>query len=121
LHVKQHLEKADRNRDFIKKHLFSFLENYPDWVSIVSFYCALHYVDALLATHGLHWIHHEERNRDVSLLMPEIQNEYLNLYDLGRNSRYGDLEDMPSVDEAKQAANIDLLKIEEFVKSRLHG
>jgi hypothetical protein len=117
--VNQHLEKADRNRDFITKCLLNLVEDYPDWVSVVAFYSALHYVDALLAIHNLHRNHHEERNRDVSLTMQEIQNEYLNLYDLGRNSRYGRVSDMPSVDEAKQALNIDLPRIEDFVKSRI--
>jgi len=51
--------------------------------------------------------------------MQEIESEYLNLYDLGRNSRYGSLGDMPDTDEAKQAVEIDLPRIEEFVKSRL--
>lgn len=95
------------------------MEEYPDWVSIVSFYSGLHYVDSYLALHDLHWKHHEERNREVASLMSEVQNYYLNLYDLGRNSRYGRVEDMPTVDEAKQALNIDLQKIEEFVKSRI--
>jgi len=119
LQVNQHLQKADRNRDFVIKCLLSLVEIYPDWVSVVAFYSALHYVDAFLAIHGLHWDNHQERNRDVSLLMPEIQNEYLNLYDLGRNSRYGRIEDMPSVDDVKQALNIDLPRIEDFVKSRI--
>ena len=43
----------------------------------------------------------------------------MNLYDLGRNSCYGKLSDMPSIDEAKQAVEIDLRKIEDYVKSRL--
>jgi hypothetical protein len=115
----QHLEKADRNKDFLSTSLLNFVDRYPDWVSVVAFYSALHYVEAIFATHGLHYEHHEDRNRQVSLLLQEIENEYLNLYDLGRNSRYGSIGDIPSEDEARQAANIDLSEIEEFVKSRL--
>jgi hypothetical protein len=97
----------------------NFIEEYPDWVSIVTFYSALHYVEALLAAHGLHREHHEERNRDVSSLMPEIESEYLNLYDLGKTSRYYSMSDMPTAVQVKDAVSIDLPKIEEFVRSQL--
>lgn len=119
MHVKQHLQKADRNRDFVIKYLLNHVKEYPDWVSVVTFYSALHYVDALFAKQGLHREHHLERNRDVSLLMSEIENEFLNLYDLGRISRYESISEMPSAAEASEAANTDLPRIEEFVKSRL--
>ena len=51
--------------------------------------------------------------------MQEIGNEYLNLYDLGKNSRYSGFVDMPSINEAKQAVETDLSRIEDFVKSRI--
>jgi hypothetical protein len=119
LDVTQHIDKADRNKDFLNKYLLAFLGQYQDWVSVVGFYSALHYVEALLAEHGIHRIHHQERNTDVSTLMEEIENEYLNLYDLGRNSRYGSLTDIPSVDDVASAVKIDLPRIEEYIKSRL--
>lgn len=119
LNITPHLDKADRNRDFVKRYLLSLLAKYPDWVSIVAFYSALHYVDAFLADRSLHWEHHSERNRDVSSLMREIEVEYLNLYDLGRKSRYGSISEMPSADEVRAAVEIDLPKIEDFVKSHL--
>jgi hypothetical protein len=100
--------------------MLAFVDQYQDWVSVVGFYSALHYVDAyLIARHGIHRIHHEERNTDVSTLMEDIKTAYLNLYDLGKNSRYGSLEDMPSVDDVTSAVNFDLPRIEEFVRSRL--
>ncbi len=113
------MQKADRNKRFVQESLSNFVDSYPDWVSVVAFYSALHYVEAMLATYGLHYEHHPERNRQVSLLFQEIENEYLNLYDFARNSRYGKIGDAPSEDEARQAVNIDLPTIEEFVRSHL--
>lgn len=119
MNTAQHIQKADRNRDFLLESLLDFVDIYPDWVSVVGFYSALHYVEAILATYGLHYEHHSDRNRQVSSLLQEIENEYLNLYDLARNSRYGRIDDAPSEDEARDAVNIDLHTIEEFVRSRL--
>lgn len=95
------------------------IADFPDWVSVVAFYSALHYVEAYLAMMGIHRIHHEERNRDVSMLMQDIENEYLNLYDLSRNSRYQSIGDMPSVAEARESVNSDLTRIEDFVRSHI--
>lgn len=119
MNTAQHIQKAERNQRFVSESLMDFLGNYPDWVSVVAFYSALHYVEAILATHNLHYKHHEDRNRQVSLLLQEIENQYLNLYDLAKNARYGRIGDAPSEDEAGQAVNTDLPAIEEFVRSRL--
>lgn len=119
MNTSQHVQKADWNRNFLSSSLWSLVDRYPDWVSTVAFYSALHYVDAIFARHGLHFEHHQERNTQVSMLFQEIENEYLNLYDLSRNSRYGRVEDAPSEDEARQAVNTDLRAIEQFVRSRL--
>ena len=68
---------------------------------------------------SIHRIHHEERNQDVCTLMGDIEKEYLNLYDLGKNSRYYSLGDMPTTDEVTTAVQLDLPKIEDYVKSHL--
>lgn len=119
MNTAQHIQKAERNQRFVTETLMSFLHNYPDWVSVVAFYSALHYVEAILATYNLHFEHHVERNRQVSLLLQDIESEYLNLYDLARNARYGRIGDAPSEGDAEQAVNTDLPTIEEFVRSRL--
>jgi hypothetical protein len=92
----------------------------PDWVSIVAFYTALHFVEALLKkNHGLDFEHHEERHRFVKINLPEIFQAYYRLYDLGFSARYMSINDAPTYDEADSAVKYDLADVERFVKERL--
>ncbi len=72
------------------ERLFSvFNDNEPDhwdWLAIVAFYAALHWVDAALAHQGLHPSNHRERNRMAQGL--PIWNEYYELYAVSRIARY---------------------------------
>lgn len=98
--------------------MFQLCNEYPDWVSVVAFYSALHFVDAyLLLKHGLHYDHHAERDRAVALHMREVYAEYHRLYDLSFRSRYKKVEDNPSPEEANQAVTLELYRVEEFVRS----
>jgi len=92
----------------------------PDWVSVVAFYTALHFVEAFLKkNHGLDFEHHEERHTFMSNYLPEIFTVYYRLYDLGFSARYKSIDDAPTYDEADSAVKYDLADVEKFVKERL--
>mgnify|MGYP001059967542 CR=1 FL=1 len=117
---KLHLLKAERNKEFLFDSLIGIIEKCPDWVSIVAFYSALHFIEALLKkNHGLDFEHHEERHTFMSNAIPEIFEAYYRLYDLGFTSRYKSTSDAPTCAEAKSAVEHDLAEVEEYVKSRI--
>lgn len=66
LNVKDCLKKAKRNKKFVLQKLIKIIDTYPDWVTVVAFYSALHFVDAhLLQHHGIQREHHEDREREM--------------------------------------------------------
>jgi hypothetical protein len=92
----------------------------PDWVSVVAFYSALHFVEAYMKRrHGLDFKHHEERLSFMSINVPEIFSVYQRLYDMGFDSRYRSLQDAPSCEEAKSVVKFELADVEKFVMERL--
>lgn len=119
LNTKEHLEKAERNKTIVVNHLISLVDKFPDWVSIGAFYSALHFVEALFAIHSKHFENHEERHTNVSVLMPDISSKYLRLYDLGFNSRYLSVAQMPNSSEARDLVDIELTEVENYVKEHL--
>jgi hypothetical protein len=120
LEVKESLAKAERNRNFILQKLLQIVDKYPDWVTIVAFYCALHFVDAhLLRHHSIQREHHEERARDVAIYMQDIYPAYKRLFDMGFRARYQRIEDSPTKDEAQSVVDYDLPEVEAYVKQRM--
>lgn len=120
LRPKAHLEKAEHNKAFAINRLMALADKFPGWVSTVAFYSALHFVATyLVKEHGVYCDDHEERLKAVDLHLGEIALEYKRLFDLALNSRYGSIEDNPKPREAKDTINIELAKIEAFVKSRI--
>lgn len=119
--VESHLLKAERNKQFLSHYLVKILKHCPDWVSVVAFYSALHFVEAFLKkNHGLDFEHHEERHRFLSNLIPQrVFSAYYRLYDLGFSARYKSIEDMPSSDEAESAFRYDLADVERFVREMI--
>jgi len=112
--------KAERNENFLLKFLMKIIKECPDWVSIVAFYTALHFVEALLKkNHGIDFEHHEERHRFMSNALPEIFDAYYRLYDLGFIARYKSVNDAPTYDEAVSAVKYDLTEVKEYVMSRI--
>jgi len=96
--------------------MLQLIKEYPDWVCVVAFYSALHFVDAyLIVKHSLYCQHHDERDRAVALFMSKIYGEYHRLYDLSFRSRYMRVQDNPTPDEADQAVTLELLRVKEFV------
>ena len=117
LNHKDYIEKAKRNRDFVNEDLYKLVKSYPDWVTVVAFYSALHFVDAyLILKHSLQFEHHTDRDKAVALLMGEIYAAYHRLYDLSFRSRYLRVEDNPSPDEAESAVKFELSRVQEFVE-----
>lgn len=120
MNIKAYLLKAERNKKFLFKYLMVILDKCPDWVTIVAFYTALHFVEAFLKRkHGLDFERHEERHAFMSQYVTEIFSAYYRLYDLGFNSRYKSIKDTPSCDEADSAVKYDLRDVEKFVMSSI--
>jgi len=116
----EHLEKARRNQEILFNHLLNFVEKCPEWVTVVAFYSALHFVDAYFAKLNLHFQHHQERNSEISESLKEIFGAYYRLYDLSVNSRYGSMKDNPTADEAMDTVRNDLPKVVEFIQGFVH-
>lgn len=57
-----------------------------DWIVVLAFYAALHWLDAYLARQGLHPTNHRERNRAAQ--GQPIWDEYHELYAVSRIARY---------------------------------
>lgn len=100
-------------------HLLALVNEFPDWVSIGSFYSALHFVEAYFAQCGLHFEHHEERNQYVSTLLSEISSDYLRLYDYSVSSRYCSIQEQPTPADARELATTQLQNTEDHVMSLL--
>jgi uncharacterized protein (UPF0332 family) len=89
----EHILKACHNEKFYSSFDIK-TTTFRDWVVTGLFYCALHYVDAYLATQGIHPKHHEgfgERNDRVehALDLKAIWGYYRALQDDSRDARYG--------------------------------
>lgn len=89
----EHLDKAQHNQRFYES-LDIATTDFLDWLVTGLFYCALHYVDAYLATRSIHPKKHagpNQRNDQVDH-MPEflrIRPHYRALSDDCRDARYG--------------------------------
>lgn len=82
-----HIRQWKHNRDF----LGLIPPDYPDWLVTVTFYVALHAVDALLAHDGVTGVtSHDDRKRVLIYTnrYAGIQRSFLPLYDLSRTVRY---------------------------------
>jgi len=89
----EHLDKASHNEQFYGQFDIDTTA-FLDWVVTGLFYCALHYIDAYLATKDIHPKKHagpNSRNDSVEH-MPEFHSiwpQYRALYDDSRDARYG--------------------------------
>lgn len=80
-----HEEKA-RSIECVLPALNEQEADHWDWMAILAFYSALHWLDAYLAHEGLHPSNHRERNRAAQRL--PIWDEYYELYAISRIARY---------------------------------
>jgi hypothetical protein len=82
--------KAHEDKARSIERTLSLLDDYDadhwDWVAILAFYAALHWLDASFADGGLHPSNHRQRNRAVQGL--PIWDEYHELYSVSRIARY---------------------------------
>ncbi len=106
----QSIERALMNLDDQNADLW-------DWIAVVAFYAALHWVDAFLATLGRHPLNHRSRGQLVAIL--PIYGDYVELYVLSRQARYdaGHLER----DEAMRARDFLLPQIRQWVQRQISG
>jgi hypothetical protein len=110
---RKHLDQWQHNRAF----LGLIPTDYPDWMVTVSFYVALHAIDALLAHDGVGRVNSHESRNDVLIKTKRYQQiwkHYQPLHDLSRRIRYlaapGDW--VPVSEIPKQIWNRYLLPIE---------
>ena len=120
LNVKGYLRKANRNKTFVSQYLVQIIDKFPDWVSVVAFYSALHFVDAhLIKHHSMQCKHHDERETKVAIHLSEIYPIYKSLFELSFRARYLRVKDNPTPGEAKDAVDKDLPEIESYVMQRM--
>lgn len=115
--IREHIDKAES----FERVLTTFDGSNPDhwdWIAIVAFYAALHWVDAFLATYGNHPQNHRERNRLVNLLLP-TNLAYGILYSTSRRARYeaGHI----SQQRALQCRDQLLPQIRQWVQQQISG
>lgn len=82
----EHLAKEHRNK-WLERGL-RVVHTHPEWAITVTFYRALHLVDAALAVHDTHPRTHKQRNLAVNRLMAPISADYIDLKDLSIVARY---------------------------------
>jgi len=80
-----HEEKA-RSMERVLPLLDEDEADHRDWLAIIAFYAALHWLDAYFAHQRVHPTNHRERNR-VAQGLP-IWDEYYELYAVSRIARY---------------------------------
>ena len=84
----EHLQKARHNEDFFES--FDLISTpYLDWVITAIFYTSLHYLDAFLATQGIHPGSHSRRDTEVRLFLGTSSYlDYRALKDDSQDARY---------------------------------
>jgi len=116
----ENLIKARRNRQIILNHLLKLVAECPEWIAVIAFYSALHFVDAYYAKMNIYFQRHVDRNKEVSNSLPDIFASYFKLYDISVNSRYGCVKDNPTVGEAENLVNEDLPVVADFIEDLVH-
>lgn len=82
---KEHRRQAEHNQKFLESIDQS---EFPDWLSTVAFYKAVHLVQALLTASGRNAKSHKSRNRILKTTWPAVWKEYHPLYSFSRLARY---------------------------------
>lgn len=131
MNTDEHLAKARRNERFLEA-INEVQPPYHEWVVVVAFYAAVHYVDAFFALRDTHPETHTlpqrsqigagqqpmplARNYLVSILLSPIQHKYSWLYDMSIQARYG----MPTLaPRAARQAVQELGHIQQYVQNQL--
>jgi hypothetical protein len=79
--VSQHLAKVRSNKDMLSYLGDAKSTKFPDWFATVSFYIAVHSVEAILCQEvGLHTRTHIEREEKLRNRLPAIDQNFLRAY-----------------------------------------
>jgi hypothetical protein len=84
--LQQHLAQAEKN-ERLAGTIASLAERYTEWEVTIVFYSGLHYLDAFLATRGIHPRTHCERN-DLASNLTGLARYYDILFKWIMNARY---------------------------------
>lgn len=84
--VEAHLTQYEHNRALLPV----LPASHNDWIATVTFYCAVHLVDAALAAHNIHPKNHEHRNNSLAAIrqLDLIAEKFEPLYAIARRVRY---------------------------------
>lgn len=88
--TQDHLAQAQHNKGLLAL-LWKGSSTYPDWVVTVTFYVAVHLVEAYFdRKYSVHSPSHTERSRDFTSMveLKPIYGDYSELYNLSMESRY---------------------------------
>lgn len=113
--TKEHMDKYNENKRLLETNLNVEACDFYNWVVTVSFYAALHLVEAKLAEDGVHSSDHFARGNNVERFsrFRNIRSIYKTLYDKSRVARY----DGTFMDKKKGKFAVECLeKIEKQLK-----
>lgn len=84
----EHKNKAIENEDLLAS--LPFTSCGTEWAITITFYAALHYVQAYFALTGQSFSSHGSRNTAIGKdpVISVIYSDYLNLYNISRDARY---------------------------------
>jgi len=91
--IKAHIDKAEHNRKFLET-ICQYVERFADWVAVVAFYSALHYVEALFfrfqPSGQKHGTSHEMRERLLKSQrrFKKVARHYWHLWQAATIARY---------------------------------
>lgn len=111
-----HMRKYEENKKLLDTKLSIESKEFYNWIVIVSFYAAMHLVEARLAEDGFHSSDHTTRGNNVERFnyLKPIRAEYKTLYDRSRVARY----DAAFMNEGKTKLALQCL---EKIKQELHN
>jgi hypothetical protein len=112
----EHEAQYQHNIEFISTFYPS--TKYLDWVVTLYFYAAVHLVEMLYASIGVHHKSHGMRNQRIATDHPGIAVEYMQLYLESRRVRY-DCRLPPDEQHVNNLVQNNFLLIENYVKTRL--
>jgi hypothetical protein len=124
--TRQHLDLAERNRDLSRAILDpaisgNFQPSPYEWIAVIAFYAAVHYVSAYLwETYGEVIEEHPARWRRVRTegRLQRCKDQYGRLQNNGYNARYTRGIHL-SRQDAERLVNIDLANVESVVMAAL--
>ncbi|AFM04445.1 HEPN domain-containing protein [Bernardetia litoralis DSM 6794] len=130
--MQNHLEQAKHNQEFLSEMETAFPQKFFDWKITISFYVAIHYLQALADHKGIEIGQtHNDIERNVnpnSCWNPRMQistgawREYKNLFQYSLTARYDGIEDKEIFEELKRLDYIECIKhldnFKKYIKSQ---